>query len=66
MGRACSTYGEEERCVQGFDGGDLRERTLGRSSRRWEDNIKIGLQEIGWGVWTGLIWLRMGTGGGNL
>jgi len=26
MGRACSTYGEEERCIQGFGGGNLRER----------------------------------------
>ena len=24
-------------------------RTLGRSRRRWEDNIEIGLQEVGWG-----------------
>ena len=25
MGRACSTHGEEERCIQGFSGGNLRE-----------------------------------------
>jgi len=27
-------------------------------------DIKVGLQEIGWWgeVWTGLIWLRAGTG----
>jgi hypothetical protein len=36
---------------------------LGRPTRRWEDNIKTDLQEVGWGVWTGLIWLRVGTGG---
>jgi len=24
-------------------------RPLGRPRRRWEDNIKIGIQEIGWG-----------------
>jgi hypothetical protein len=24
------------------------------------------LQEVGWGAWTGLIWLRIGTGGGLL
>jgi hypothetical protein len=29
-------------------------------------NIKLDLQEVGWGVWTGLIWLRIGTGGGLL
>jgi hypothetical protein len=33
---------------------------------RWEDNIKMDLQEVGWGAWTGLIWLRIGTGGGVL
>jgi hypothetical protein len=37
---------------------------LGRPRRRWEDNIKMYLQEVGWGAWTGLIWLRIGTGGG--
>ena len=30
------------------------------------DNIKMDLQEVRWGVWTGLIWLRIGTGGGIL
>jgi hypothetical protein len=27
---------------------------LGRPRRRWEDNIKMDLQEVGCGVWTGL------------
>jgi hypothetical protein len=26
----------------------------------------MALQEVGWGTWNGLIWLRIGTGGGNL
>jgi hypothetical protein len=25
-----------------------RNRPLGRCRRRWEDNIKIGIKEIGW------------------
>jgi hypothetical protein len=41
-------------------------RPLGRPRHRWEDNIKMDLQEVGWGAWTGLIWLRIGTGGGLL
>jgi hypothetical protein len=41
-------------------------RPLGRPRRRWEDNIKIDLQELGWGAWTGFLWLRTGTGGGLL
>jgi hypothetical protein len=41
-------------------------RPLGRPRRRWEDNIKMDLQEAGWEVWTGLVWLRIRTGGGLL
>jgi hypothetical protein len=25
-------------------------RLLGRSTRRWEDGIRMGVREIGWGV----------------
>jgi hypothetical protein len=42
-------------------------RSLGRPRRRWEDNIKMDLQAVGWwGAWTGSIWLRIRTGGGLL
>jgi len=41
-------------------------RPLGRPRSRWEDSIKMGLQEMCGGAWTGLIWLRTGTGGGLL
>jgi len=27
-------------------------RPLGRPRRRWEDNTKIDLKEVGWGTWT--------------
>jgi hypothetical protein len=37
-------------------------RPLGRPRRRWKNNIKMDLQEIGCGVWTGSSWLRIGTG----
>jgi hypothetical protein len=36
---------------------------LGRPIRRWVDNITMVLGVVGWGVWTGLVWLRIGTGG---
>jgi len=40
--------------------------TRPRPRRRWEDNIKMNLQELGCGrAWKGLIWLRKGTGGGH-
>jgi hypothetical protein len=38
-------------------------RPLGRTRRRREDSIKMCIQEVGWGTWTGLLWLRIGTGG---
>jgi hypothetical protein len=42
-------------------------RPLGRARRRWEDNIKMDLREVEWGAaWIGLMWLRIGTGGGFL
>jgi hypothetical protein len=33
---------------------------------RFEDNINVDLEEMEFGVWTGLSWLRIGTGGGQL
>jgi hypothetical protein len=41
-------------------------RPLGRPRRRWEDNIRMDLKEVGCGVWTGLGWLMIETGGGQL
>ena len=42
-------------------------RPLGRPRRGCEDNIKMYLKEVGCGgMWTGLIWLRRGIGGGHL
>jgi hypothetical protein len=55
----------EERCRQGFGGKPEGKRPLERCRRRWEDCIKMDIQEMGWGAWTGLIWLRIGTGGGT-
>jgi hypothetical protein len=36
---------------------------LGRTGCRWEDNIKMALQEVGWRDGTGLIRLRIWTSG---
>ena len=38
-------------------------RPLLRPKRRWEDNIKMDLEEMG--AQARLIWLRIGTGGGH-
>ena len=41
-------------------------RTLGRPKRRWVDNIRMNLHKVGCGIWTGLGWPRIGTGGESL
>jgi hypothetical protein len=41
-------------------------RLLGRPKRKWEDNIKMDLQEVGGVVGTGWSWLKIGTVGGHL
>jgi hypothetical protein len=49
MGGTCGAYGEE-RGVQRFPVGKPEgKRPLGRPRRRWEDNIKTDLQEVGGG-----------------
>jgi len=53
MDGACSMYGGEERHVQGLVGKPEGKRPLGRPRHRWEDNIKMDLQEVGCGAWTG-------------
>jgi hypothetical protein len=37
-------------------------RPLGRPRLRWVD-IRMDLGEVGWVMWTELVWLRIGTGG---
>jgi len=38
-------------------------RQLGRPRRRWKDDIKKDIQEVGVVAWIGFIWHRIGTGG---
>ena len=53
MGGTRSTYEEEERCIQGLVGKSAGTRPLRSPRRRWEDNIKMGFQEV---VWWGMDW----------
>jgi hypothetical protein len=39
-------------------------RPLGSPRRRWENSIKMALQEVGWGAWTEVTGLRTGPDGG--
>ena len=66
MGKTFGTYGRQQNCIQSFGGKPEGKRPLGRPRRRREYDIKIYLQEVEWVAWAGLIWLRMGTGGGHL
>jgi hypothetical protein len=66
VGRACGTHGEERKVYRVLAGMPEGKRRLGRPRRRWEDGIRMDLWEIGWGVWIGFDWLRIGTGGGLL
>ena len=51
----------------GFWWGNLRERDYLEETRYgWEDNSNMDLRNWDWGVWTGLICLRIGTGGRHL
>jgi hypothetical protein len=56
MGAACGTYGREHQAR--FSGGRTAEgRTpLERHRCRWEDNIRMYLQEVGW---AGLDWIYL-------
>jgi hypothetical protein len=42
---------------------DEGKRPLGRPRRRWEDNIKLDLREIGIDGLTGFGWLKIGSSG---
>ena len=57
MGGACSMYGWEEWCIQCFGGETWgKETTWRRPRHRWEDNIKMDLQIVGW--W-GIDWIDL-------
>ena len=47
MDRACGTYGGEVRCIGVMVGKPEGKRQLGRPRHRWEDIIKMDLQEVG-------------------
>jgi hypothetical protein len=56
MDRACSTHETCEKFVQNLFGNPEELRLLGRPRRRWEDNIILDLEEIGWEV---IYWIHL-------
>jgi len=63
-GRA-GAYGEGRGVYRVLVGKTEGKSPLGRPRRRWEDNIKMDLREVGRGE-TGWSLLRIGTDGGHL
>jgi hypothetical protein len=63
MGGACSADGDDRGVYKILVGKPEEKRPLVRPRRRWEDNIKI-FRKWDVGVWIGLDWLRIDTGGG--
>jgi hypothetical protein len=55
MGGACSTYGESRGVYRVLVGKPEGKRPLGRPRRKWEDNIKMNLQEVKYG---GIDWVE--------
>jgi hypothetical protein len=49
MGRTCGGYGEERGVHRVLVGKLEEKRPFGRPRRRWEDNIKMDVQEVGVG-----------------
>jgi hypothetical protein len=58
--------GEKRNAYRILVGNPEGKRPLRRPRRRWVDNIKMDLREIGWMGWIGSIWLRIWTSGGLL
>ena len=59
--------GERRGAYKALVGKPVGRRPLERPRRRWEDNIKMYVREVGWaGAWTGSVWLMIGTGSGRL
>jgi hypothetical protein len=56
MGEACSTNGEKGNSYRLLVRKPVGKRPLGRPRHRWVDNIRIDLEEVGWGDvdWIGL------------
>jgi len=61
-----ATMGERRGVFRVLVGKLERKRALRRPRSRWYDKIMMDFQEVGWGEWSGSIWLRIGTSGMHL
>jgi hypothetical protein len=63
MGGTCSKNGEKRNGCRLLAGKPEGRRPLGRPRRRWVDNIRMIFERKDGVLWTGLVWLRIGTSG---
>ena len=66
MGRACSMYGGEDRHIQGFGGETQGKETTHKTGINGRIILRWIFRKWDLGVWTGLSWLRIGTGDRHL
>ena len=62
MGRARNTHGERRSAYRVLEGKPEGKRQLGRPRHRWEDNIKMDLQEE---VCGGMDWIDLAQDSGR-
>jgi hypothetical protein len=58
--------GKQERCIWILMGRPEEKRSLGRSTLRWEDNIKVNFREMKFGDKCSMGFLRIARVGGRL
>jgi hypothetical protein len=64
---ACCTCTREEKGIEEFGGGNLKERdNLKDLGRDWRIVLKWILKQWDERTWSGVSWLRLGTSGGLL
>jgi hypothetical protein len=56
MGVACRTWGERRGVYRVLVGKPEGKSLLGRPRRRWENNIKMNFQKVGFG---GMDWIKL-------
>jgi hypothetical protein len=66
MGRVYSKNGKKRSANRILMGTPEGKRPVGRQKRTWVDNIKMDIERQDGIVWTGSMWLWIGTSGGLL
>ena len=56
-GETCNKYGGDDTCIPALCGEPKGKGSHGRHRLRWEENIKMNVQEVGW---RGMGWFDLG------